>query len=166
MEGRKSMFWIKIKNWLDVHLHSQNRYDYLRKFPLLCDFTNLELFLFSQIVQTRNFKQGEFVYQEEFPLAVIYLILDGAIELKEGSDRNAQIILLEKYQLLGIIDLYTENRRKGIATAAKDSVLLAVSHLGFHSFIKSNPKTGIKLLTNICRIISCQYVDLQNSIMD
>lgn len=160
------MFWTTIKNWLDVHMHGLSKYDYLRKFPLLCDFTNLELFLFSQIVQTRKFKKGEIVYQEEFPLAVIYLILDGAIELKEGSDNNANTLILEKYQILGVIDLYTENRRKGVARASKDSVLLAVSHLGFNSFIKSNPKTGIKLLNNICRIISCNYVELQNSVMD
>ncbi|MFO7659365.1 MAG: cyclic nucleotide-binding domain-containing protein [Candidatus Cloacimonadaceae bacterium] len=160
------MFWTKLTILLDAHLHGHSKYDYLRNFPLLCDFTNLELFLFSQIVQTRNFKQGEFIYQEEFPLAVIYLILDGAIELKEGSDRNAKTIILEKHQLLGVIDLYTETRRKGVAAASKDSVLLAVSHLDFNAFIKTNPRTGIKLLNNVCRIISCQYVELQSSALD
>lgn len=157
------MLWIKLKKWLDAFLHGKSKLEYLRSFPLLCDFSNLELFLFEQIVQTRHFKKGEFVYLEEFPLAVIYLVLDGAIEVKEGSDKNAKTIVLEKHQLLGIIDLYTENRRKGVAYAFKDSTLLAVSHLDFNAFIKSNPKTGIKLLNNICRILSCYYVEMQSS---
>ncbi len=157
------MLWIKFKNWLDAFLHGRGKLDYLRNFPLLCDFSFLELFLFEQIINIRHYKKGEFIYQEEFPLAVIYLILDGAIEVKEGSDQNIKTIVLEKYQPLGIIDLYTENRRKGVAYALKDSTLLAVSHLDFNAFIRSNPKTGIKLLNNICRILSCYYVELQIS---
>jgi hypothetical protein len=50
--------------------------------------------------------------------------------------------------------MYNENKRKGEAKATKDSTLLAISHLDFQTFIKANPKTGLKLLNNICKSLS------------
>jgi len=160
------MFWTEVKLWFSTLLIKRSKLDYLRKFPILNDFTDHELFLFSQIVQERSFKEGELVYQEEFPLAVIYLVLKGAIELKDSSHEQVNSIILNTHQFLGIIDLYTENKRKGEARAIKDSIILAVSHLDFMTFIRTNPKTGVKLMNNICRALSHTIYEMQNSVAE
>jgi CRP-like cAMP-binding protein len=148
------MAQFKLKQWISSHLVSKDNLVYLLKFPLLKDFTRHELFLFFQNIQERNFKEGEIIYQEQFPLAVIYLIASGIIEIKENQANQEKSLILHKHQFFGIIDMFTENKRKGEAKALKDSVLLAVSHPDFQSFIKDNPRTGIKLLKNICQSLS------------
>ncbi len=136
-----------------------DRFDYLKKFPILDGFSRHELFLLSQILQERKFMAGEIVYDAQYPLAVIYLIAGGSIEIVEGDNELQKNVVLHKHQFLGIIDMYNENRRKGIARAVKDSTLLAVSHLDFQAFIKANPKTGVKLLNNICAALSHYIVN-------
>lgn len=142
------------QTWIKSHFIKSDRFDYLKKFPILADFTKHEFFLFSQILQERRFKAGESVYDAQFPLAVVYLILSGTIEIEETENEQMTTVLFHKHQFIGIIDMYNENRRKGIAKAVKDSTLLAVSHLDFQAFIKANPKTGVKLLNNICASLS------------
>lgn len=160
------MPWNRFKLWFTSKLTGRSKYDYLRKFPILNDFTNHELFLFNQIVQERRFKEGELIYQEEFPLAVIYLISEGAIELKDNTDDQEPAVILDKNQFLGIVDMYTEIRRKGDAIALKNTKLLAISHLDFDAFVRLNPHTGAKLLKNACRILSRRIIELQNIRLD
>ena len=147
------MNWKNINQWLISLISKRKELDYLRKFPILSGFTNHELFLFSQMLQERHFKDGEVIYQEQLPLTVIYLILKGAVELTDNY-QSIKPIILHKYQFLGIADMYNENKRQGEAIALKDTVLLAFSHLDYFSFIKTNHRTGVKLLNNICQALS------------
>ncbi len=151
------MQWKHIGHWLISFINSPKDLDYLRKFSIFKGFSNYELFLFSQILQERQFKEGEIIYQEQFPLTVIYLITKGAIELTDNYQSSNKPLILHKYQFLGIADMYNENRRQGEAIALKDTTLLAFSHLDYYAFIKSNPTTGVKLLDSICKALS-QYI--------
>lgn len=148
------MQWKNIGHWLISVINKPKDLDYLRKFSIFKGFSNYELFLFSQILQERHFKEGEIIYQEQFPLTVIYLILSGVVELSDNYQNNGKPIVLHKNQFLGIADMYNENRRQGEAIAVKDTTLLAFSHLDYFAFIKANPSTGIKLLNNICGSLS------------
>jgi len=150
---------LSFKSWIKSLLVKPDRYAYLKKYPILAGFTQYELFLLSQILQERKFKENEVVYGAQNPLAVIYLIASGSIEIDETANGQNIKTTLHKHQFLGIIDMYNENRRKGIARAVKDSTLLAVSHLDFQAFIKANPKTGVKLLNNICAALSHYIVN-------
>jgi signal-transduction protein with cAMP-binding, CBS, and nucleotidyltransferase domain len=142
------------KQW-NSYLHTKkDRFAYLRNFPILKDFNTFELYLFSQIINERNYKENEFVYLHESPLEVLYLILSGSIEITDYFKDTGKAILLDEYQFLGIIELFNDNKRKGDAKAKSDSVLLAISHLDFKTFIKNNPRTGTKLLNNICLALS------------
>lgn len=151
------MNWKGILSWLKSFFVKVPAYNYLSQFSILQGFTKHELFLFYQIVQERHFKEGEYVYREQFPLAVIYLIGEGSIEIKENED----VITLGKNQIIGIINMYNEHRRKGEAKAVTDSTLYAISHLDLQSFINKNPRTGVKLLNNICRTL-CRDLQSRN----
>ncbi len=150
-----------LKQFLVNLFQRKTEWDKLRSYPILKDFTRYELFLFSQMVQERQFKQGEIIYQEQFPLAVIYLIEKGVIDISEDHNGRQNSFELGRHQIIGMIDIYTEDKRKGRAIAKTDSTLLAISHLDFISFVQANPRTGIKLLNNVCRIV-CQFaINLQ-----
>jgi CRP-like cAMP-binding protein len=156
------MFLKSIVIYLKNVLFSHKELDYLRKFPILNSMTNHELFLFNQITHKRSFKEGEIIYQEQFPLAVVYLILSGIIEIVNNPDDPDDNILLHKHQFYGIIDMYNEKRRKGIAIAKTDSILIAISYIDFQAFINDNPRAGVKLMSNICKSLS-KYVFLSQT---
>lgn len=156
------MFIKNIAAYLKDVLLNHKELGYLRKFPILSDLTSHELYLFSQIIHERSFNEGETVYQEQYPLAVVYLILSGIIEIINDPDDHIDNILLHKHQFYGIIDMYNEKRRKGIAVAKTDSKLLAISNIDFQTFIVSNPRAGVKLMSNICKSLS-KYVFLSQT---
>jgi signal-transduction protein with cAMP-binding, CBS, and nucleotidyltransferase domain len=140
--------------WLKSLLGLNKELDELRKFPILKDFSYHELSLFQNIIQERSFKEGEYLYREQYPLAVIYLIKKGAIEVKDNYHCTDTPVVLTKHQFLGIVDMYNKNRRQGEAKAIKDSTLLAISYIDYENFITHNPRTGVKLLNNICKVLS------------
>lgn len=144
----------KLKLWLKALWGSHPELDYLRKFSLLKDFKGRELYLFSQLLHKRQYKAEEFLYREDYPLAVIYLILRGEIEVHENQATNVNNVVLHKHQFLGIVDMYNESRRNGSAKALKDSEVLALSRQDFRDFIKDNPQTGVKLMDNVATILS------------
>jgi CRP-like cAMP-binding protein len=140
--------------WLKSLLLRQDELAHLRKFPLLRDFSNWELYLFSQLIQERTFKAGEYIYKEDFPLTVVYLILKGEIEVVDHYEHNSTPLVLRKHQFLGIIDMYNEDHRKGNAKAIRDSILLAVSKQDLQDFWANNPKAGVKFLNSLSRSLS------------
>jgi signal-transduction protein with cAMP-binding, CBS, and nucleotidyltransferase domain len=129
-------------------------YSFLHQFPILEGLTNHELYMFSQIVHVRHFKEGDIIYQEQFPLAVIYLIQSGSISIENKPEDQSNNITLHKHQFYGIVDMYNEKRRQGKAIAKTDSVLLAISNVDFQSFLKMNPRAGVKLMSNVCKSLS------------
>lgn len=143
-----------LKKWLLSLVASDAEIENLRKFAILKDFTNYELVLFQNIVHERHFKEGEYLYQGQYPLAVIYLIKKGAIEVKDNYHCEDKPVILSKHQFLGIVDMYNQNRRQGEAKAIKDSTVLAISYIDFDNFITQNSRTGVKLLNNVCKALS------------
>lgn len=160
------MIWHKVIKWVKSNFFNHSKYDYLRKFSMLIGLTDYELHLFSQIVHERKFKSGEVIYQEQFPLAVIYLIFSGSIEVKNDSVNNPEAVTLHKHQFYGIIDMYNEKRRMGQAIAKTDAILLAVSNVDFKAFINANPRTGVKIMNNICKSLSNHYYQFRNPDME
>jgi signal-transduction protein with cAMP-binding, CBS, and nucleotidyltransferase domain len=148
------MNWNLLKQWLLALSRKHDNYDYLSKFPILSGFSKHELFLFAQIVQERVFKEGEEIYQDQSPLAVLYLIKSGTVQIREEKEGQNRLLLRHRHQFIGIVDMYNDSKRHGDATALKDTVLLAVSHLDFQAFLKNNTSTGVKLLNNICKALS------------
>jgi CRP/FNR family cyclic AMP-dependent transcriptional regulator len=148
------MNWQKLLTWLKRLIGSHSELAYLRKFTLLKDFSDRELYLFSQLLHRREYKAGEFLYREDYPLAVIYLILKGEIDVQDNQASNISNVVLHKHQFLGIVDMYNDSRRNGSAKAMTDSEVLALSRQDFRDFIKSNPHSGVKLMDNIANILS------------
>ncbi len=148
------MSWKDIGKWLKSRGKGKDQFKGMRNSAILQDLTEYELFLFSQIVHDRKFTKGESIFEQDVPLAVFYMVSSGEVELQETASTGQSSCRISPNEVLGIIDMYVQNRRLASARATKDTYLQAVSHLDFEFFVKSNPKTGVKLLNNMCRLIS------------
>ena len=151
----------KLGTWLLSIFNKRTDISYLQKFPVLKCLKYHELHLFSQLLHERHYSEGEFIYKEDYPLAIIFLVLKGQVEVHESLNPDQTPLLLSRYHFLGIVDMYNQNKRKGTARAIKDSTLLAISRQDFEDFLFANPKTGVKILNNVCHSLSHYIYELK-----
>lgn len=145
--------------WLITLFKSKDKNRELRKFSAFKDLNSYELFLFNQIMHRREYQAGEMLFEERYPLELIYFINKGEVEVF-GKLQPKGSRILKKHQYIGILDMYHEHIRSSSARAVVDSEVLAVSRIDFIRFLKTNPKTGVKILTNICTSFSKFIFDL------
>ncbi len=144
-----------------THLNKKPDFSRLREYPMLKDLNDHELKMFSQLILEREYKEGEYIFKQDFPVAAIYLIHSGLIQIHAHDDPEASPILLHPHQFIGILDMYNQNKRRGTARVVKDSVLATISRQDFMNFIHNNPKAGVKILNRICEAYSHYIYHLQ-----
>lgn len=144
----------KIKRWLE----KPGQHHELRKFTLFKDLKDHELNLIFPSLHNREFKAGEILFEEGYPLEVIYFIVSGEVQLTDTPDIPVTM-LLKKNQCLGVLELFVHNRRLGTAKALSNLQLLALSQVDFWEMVHKNTPLGVKLLTACNRILAHNFVD-------
>lgn len=140
-------------NWFKVHFSPRDRCAFLRDFPIFQNLSSFELNLLVNILHKRIYKAQEEIFTAGNPLELAYLIQSGEIRVL-GSLGTGKETLLKGKDCLGIIDMFYEQNRSSSAIAQKESVLWALSKTELEDFIRKNPKTGIRILKNICAYLS------------
>ena len=148
-----------IFNWALSLLKAKDRFGSLRKFSIFKDLNSFELYLLHQIMNEREYAEGEILFENKFPLELIYFIEKGEVEVFGALQPNGSK-LLKKNQYVGLIDMFYENTRNSSARVTQDSVLLAVSQTDLRKFIQDNPSIGNKILSRTCESISKFTFDL------
>jgi CRP-like cAMP-binding protein len=130
----------------------------LMHFQLLRELNPAELNIIHSYMHNREFKKGEVLFEEGYPLEVIYLIREGEIQV-QGLRSDNDSWLLKKHQFVGIIDLFTKNHRLSKATAYTDLSVFALSQTDFWEIIRYNPVLGVKLLKACCHFLGKFILD-------
>ncbi len=143
----------EIRQWIINSLKKKEKHKDLRKYKLFKGLNVFELGLLSQIIHKREYAEGEYLFEEKYPLELVFLIESGVVEVR-GKLQPGGPKILQNYQDIGFIDMYGDEIRSSSARALKDSVVLAISKRDFQSFLKDNPRIGVKLLQNICISLS------------
>ncbi len=143
----------ELRQWLINNLKRKEKHKDLRKYPIFKGLNVFELGLLNQIIHKREFAAGEVLFENKYPLELIYLIESGQVEVF-GKLQPKGSRILKSFQYIGLIDMYHEETRSSSAKALNDTVVLAISKTDFERFIKTNPRIGVKLLQNFCRSIS------------
>lgn len=139
--------------WLKALLHKQDKYKNLRHYPIFKELNSFELYLLYNFMHARAFKAGEVLFDKNYPLEVIYFIEKGEIEV-EGQSHPSGKSILKKHQFLGMMDMFHENIRSSKATALTEVQALAISRFDLMDLIHKNPRTGVKILSGVCRSFS------------
>jgi|WetSurMetagenome_2_1015567.scaffolds.fasta_scaffold318393_2 CRP-like cAMP-binding protein len=147
-------WWNKITESLTIQPKLSEDEAILKKVSFMRALTNSQIVLFARSVHVRNFTKGEFIFKEDYPHVVLYFIKKGEIELLPHRNSTEPMMKLCKYQYVGIEELFLNSKRWSSAVARTDCELLGISKYDFKSFIKSDPRAGIKILYGICTSFS------------
>jgi len=124
----------------------------LRHYSLFKELSAYELRLVHKYLHSREFKAGELIFEEGFPLEVIYFIVAGEVQVSGFANcRGPQV--LKRHKFIGVIDLFDQAKRLSTATALTDVSLLALSERDFWELVNKNRALGIKLLAACCRFL-------------
>ncbi len=145
--------------WFLASLKPKDKNRSLRKYSIFKDLNSFELHLLKQIIHHRKYTAGEILFEDKYPLELIFLIEKGEVAVFGKLQPNGSRTL-KRGQFIGLIDMYHENSRSSSAKAVKDSEILAISRTDFQQFLETNPRTGIKILSGVCTNFSNFMFDL------
>ena len=126
-----------------------------------------ELRIVEQMLHQRQYKKGETVFNEGEPGAGMYIVKSGEVGITRKMDNGAELALalVKECGFFGELALLDEIPRSASAKAVADTVLFAFSKPSLESLCRRNPRLGIKILSNLSRLI-CRRLVLSNDAME
>ena len=125
----------------------------LLKYSLFKNLNSRELQFVYNCLHHREFKAEEIIFEEGFPMEVIYFIESGEVELSSKKEPGKKLILKEN-EVFGLVDLFSEQKRRVTAKALSDTTLLALTESDFKELINRQPSLGIKILWSSCQLLT------------
>lgn len=153
---------LDIKQYVHVlksYLAHPDKYAHLKQIGLFQDFNVFEMNLLNNCLHKRSYKAGELLYDKDYPLEMIFLILQGRVEVEASYNPGTKRIL-SCNEFLGLIDMFYESVRSSSARAITPVQALAVSKSDLEDLIRQNPKLGVKFLMNACKFFSEYIMDM------
>ncbi|HUI93146.1 MAG TPA: cyclic nucleotide-binding domain-containing protein [Chitinivibrionales bacterium] len=135
--------------------------------PAFDGFLKNELRIVEQMLHQRQYKKGETVFNEGEPGAGMYIVKSGEVEItrKMGNGAELALALVKEQGFFGELALLDEIPRSASARAVADTVLFAFSKPSLESLCRRNPRLGIKILSNLSRVI-CKRLVKSNDAME
>ena len=97
---------------LKSKFHKSQKKDVIKDVKFLQGLSESEKNKFSHLYYERNYSKGEYLFKEDFPHAVLYIIKSGSVEIFIHS-KNEKIKLAELHEgdFLGEIGLFIDSSR-------------------------------------------------------
>lgn len=126
---------------------------FLQEIPLFANLSKAELRLVKERSLLREYKKGEFVYQEGSPAEAFYAIILGRVLICTYSPQGNQTILeyLHRGKYFGMISLLTKEAHSVTAQAVNDCLLLVIESKDFDYILQKIPSLAIDLSRTLSR---------------
>ena len=129
--------------------------DFLKKTQLFKGLSDKEMAIFSNIVKTCNYSEGEHLYKQNATREAIFVIYSGEVELYKKTPRGDErrITHFGKYDFMGEGSLIEKTPHSTNARAASDLTVLKINSDDFRESCSGNPDIIITVLRNLSSVI-------------
>lgn len=141
-------------------------YEDLSAIRLFADLNEKELYRLEQVLYLRSYKKGESVFREGTPGYAFFILREGVIHLyreSSGGDTKSPVII-NPGQMLGELVILCATDRNFSALAAGDCEMAVLFKHDFMDFVHAYPRTGVKILLAMSRLMGERYLDLLESL--
>src|ERR1700722_7162043 len=126
----------------------------LKNIPIFHQLTRNELLEVDELLHERTFEKGEIIFEKGEIGHGIYIILSGKVRVNPCPELpHSAILELATGDLIGELSLFDETPRLATLVAAERTVTAALFQSEFSSLLTTNKNIGVKVLTEITRII-------------
>ncbi|UCE23191.1 MAG: aspartate ammonia-lyase [Candidatus Zixiibacteriota bacterium] len=129
---------------------------FLARIELFNDLAPDERELIAGSAEIVQLDPGQFLFQENSPRKKLWMIHSGEVELfkKSPLGEEKRLTLFSKYDFLGEGALMDQYPHSTSARALLKTTLVTISRDRFHELCQEKPEIGIKLLSQVARVIS------------
>ncbi len=137
----------------------------LRQMPMFKDLKNRELFQLERILHRRDYNVGETIFNQGDPGLGMYIIEEGVVDIVAGSERQ-QLAELKAGDFFGELALLDDTPRTAAALAKTPCRLLCFFQPDLFDLLERTPRSGIKILFNLARILGERLIRANESLQD
>ncbi|MCD6162690.1 MAG: aspartate ammonia-lyase [candidate division Zixibacteria bacterium] len=130
--------------------------EFIRRIELFKDFNDDELNLFVSNIEVLNFEPNALLFEENSPRKRLFIIYSGEIELfkKTPFGEEKRLSFFGKFDFLGEGSLMDKYPHSTSAKTLLKTTIFAISREKFEKLYRQNPAIGVKMLSQIARVIS------------
>jgi CRP-like cAMP-binding protein len=129
--------------------------------PLFSNLSPKDLTYIFQIIHTRNYVAGEYIFYQGDPGIGLYMIRDGEIIIQRNTESGLiPLATFVKGDFFGELALVDGEKRSASAIAKTDTRLAVIFKPDLDDFIYKYPKKGIKILQGVAHIIAVRLRQL------
>lgn len=130
--------------------------DLLISIPMFDSLKPEELRLATQYMNLTDAASGEVLFKEGDKGSYVCFVVDGALEVIKGADTGHQVVIatLGKNRSIGEMAVIDDFPRSATVRAQKPTTLLILTREGFESILDDHPRTGVKILKGLARLLS------------
>ncbi|MBN2010109.1 cyclic nucleotide-binding domain-containing protein [candidate division KSB1 bacterium] len=136
--------------------------------PLFDKLDTDELKFIASYMQLINLKEGEIAFKEGDVGDFVCFVVDGKLEVTKRSNQGGNVVLakLSKGRSIGEMSIIDSYRRSATVKAISETKLVTLSQYGFETIINKFPKTGIKILKELARLLSLNLRSTSSRFVD
>jgi CRP-like cAMP-binding protein len=129
--------------------------DHFAKSRLVDHLNNEEIQLFIQKFRKGHVKSGDYVFKEHDAGDKLYIVQKGTVSLKKTVTGNVekQLSVASEGFIFGELSFMDGKERSASAFVEEESDLLSLKRSDFDDFIQKNPKTGMKIYSNLLYVV-------------
>jgi CRP/FNR family transcriptional regulator, cyclic AMP receptor protein len=137
---------------------NRSKREILADSPLFRNLLNAELTMLADLFSIREFKSGDFVFNQGDIGDSLYVIAEGRIDVLQRNPRGDDVRLatLDGPQFFGEMSLIDKEYRSASIKASTDAVLLQLSNENLHVFAKNYRNGFTWIAVNIARVVSAR----------
>ncbi len=148
-----SSFW---SNFFNTPAEKIDLQKSLQSIPIFKNLNKKDISLLLNLVHTRNYVSGEYVFFQGDPGIGLYVIRQGDVMIQRSveSGDTMSLATFTKGDFFGELALIDGEKRSASAVAKSDARLAVIFKPDLDEFIDKYPKKGIKILEGISEIIA------------
>ena len=124
----------------------------LESVPIFDGLSHKELSEVARLTHERAYKKDEHIFKKHAPAEGMYVILDGAVEIKD-PESGTIFASLETGDFFGELALLDEEPRSASAHAIQPSRLIGFFRTDLLTLMKIYPELGNKIMLNLARVL-------------
>ncbi|MFZ2956019.1 MAG: Crp/Fnr family transcriptional regulator [Candidatus Ozemobacteraceae bacterium] len=130
----------------------------LRDIPFFSGFTKAEAMAIAELMEEKEYQEGEVIFDEKTPHDCLFFILKGRVTIfKEVRGTGNFLTILEKDDLFGEVS-FIDAKAPSASAKAIEAVRLGIfTPLQFKKISEANPALGIKFMFQLMRELARRF---------
>jgi len=126
----------------------------LKSIPVFSQLTSKEVLELDELLHERVYEKDEIVFEAGDVGHGIYIVVSGKLRVVPSHKLMKTLVLeIGPGELLGELTLFEEAPRTATVVAVERTVMVALFQAEFSSLLSKNKSIGVKVLTEIARIL-------------